>query len=419
MAELQDGIYHRPGDRPGKFFAIAFFRAARGLNARAVGGALQQLWSMWQDLRNGLVRDLPDAPVDGGNLTVLLGLGPKAFELDGAGRLLPEGLEREFLFRSPKGGGGGPLLGLQNHLAYADDVRENRATEEVAVQFIADSKLAVDRAIVETWKLLHDTADPVTGSTGLEFTTFYLGFQRDDHRSWIDFHDGISNLRSDEREQVIAIERSAAPRRAWLECGTYLAFLRLEVDIRAWRTLDRPTQELLVGRDKLTGCPLVSEGGEVVRLTACPIGGAPIWASENDPIAEPPAVSDVRLRQSHIHRANQHRRPASSRESSRIFRQGYEFLEWKESAPGFRLGLNFVSFQDTTERLIRILSQPGWLGDVNFGGDPDAQPLGIDRLLRVYAAGVYVVPPKVSGEPFPGASVFGEVDVAVAPSPGI
>jgi hypothetical protein len=62
-----------------------------------------------------------------------------------------------------------------------------------------------------------------------------------------------------------------------------LAFLRLEVDIRAWRTLDRPTQELLVGRDRLTGCPLVTEDGDVVQLGGCPIDGAPIWASENDP----------------------------------------------------------------------------------------------------------------------------------------
>jgi hypothetical protein len=55
---------------------------------------------------------------------------------------------------------------------------------------------------------------------------------------------------------------------------------------------------------------------------------------------------------------------------------------------------------------------------VNFGGDPGTQPLGIDRLLRVYAAGVYVVPPKVAEEPFPGASVFGAADAVVeAPAP--
>lgn len=400
MAELQDGIYHAPGQRPGRFFAIAFFRFPHGIGARPVGEALGELWTMWQGLREGHIRDLPEAPVEGGDLTVLLGYGPGTFTLEGVTRSRPEGLAGAFLFRSPKGGGGGPLLGLRNHLSFADDVRENRAAEDLAVQFIANSKLAVDRAIVETWKLLSDRADPDTGAAKLELTSFYLGFQRDDHRSWIDFHDGISNLRSDDREQVVKIDSGD------FAGGTYLAFLRLEVDIRAWRSVDRATQEMLVGRDKLTGCPLVSEDGQIVPMPACPVGGAPIWATENDPIAEPPRATDQRLRQSHIHRGNQHRPDAASRESLRIFRQGYEFMEWKESAPGFRLGLNFVSFQDTTERLIRILSQPGWLGDVNFGGDPDEQPAGMDRLLHVYAAGVYLVPPKAEGEAFPGASIF-------------
>ena len=406
MAELQDGIYHRPGSRPGRFFAIAFFRIPRAARARTVRDGLTELWGMWQGLREGHVRDLPGAAVEPGDLTVLIGYGPGVFGFDPTDRPRPEGLRDEFLFRSPKGGGGGPLLGLKNHLLYADDVRENRAAENIAVQFIANSKLAVDRAIVETWKLLSDRTNRETGAAPLEFTTFYMGFQRDDHRSWIDFHDGISNLRSDEREHVIKIDSGD------FAGGTYLAFLRLEVDIRAWRGLDRATQELLVGRDKLTGCPLISTNGQIAAMPGCPIGGAPIWASENDPIAEPKRVSDARLKQSHIHRGNQHHPNASSRDSLRIFRQGYEFLEWKESAPGFRLGLNFVSFQDTTERLIRILSQPGWLGDVNFGGDPDQQPSGMDRLLTVYAAGVYLVPPKNEGDPFPGAQAIFEPPVA-------
>jgi hypothetical protein len=164
-----------------------------------------------------------------------------------------------------------------------------------------------------------------------------------------------------------------------------------------------------VGRDKLLGCPLgeVDDHGALVALPGCPVGGAPIWATENDPIAEPPQTSDPRLQQSHIQRANHHMRPASDPHTRRIFRQGYEFLEWREGAPGFRVGLNFVSFQDTTARLTTMLTQPGWLGSTNFGGDPERQPAGLDRLLRVYAAGVYLVPPVVAGNGFPGAGVFG------------
>jgi Dyp-type peroxidase family len=404
---LQAGIYHAPGKTPGKFFGIAFLRVSAGETAGSTAGCLEELWAVWRKLREGRPRDLPGTQVPHGDLTVLLGLGPKAFQLRGM-RPVPDGLAPDFLFRSPRPSGGGPLLADRNRLSYADEVRANLATEEVVVQFIADSKLAVDRAIVETWKFLHDRADPDTGAAELELTTFFLGFQRDDHRSWIDFHDGISNLRSDERERIITIEREDGGPDAWLEGGTYLAFLRLEVDLATWRRVKRADQELIVGRDKLTGCPLVADGGEIGQLAGCPVGGAPIWATANDGIAEPPseARSDARLRASHVHRANQHVRPGTSRASLRIFRQGYEFMEWKESSPGFRLGLNFVSFQDTPERLIKMLSQPGWLGDVNFGGEADGQPTGMDRLLRVYAAGVYVVPPVKDGEPFPGADAF-------------
>jgi deferrochelatase/peroxidase EfeB len=400
MAELQDGIYHSEKDRPGRFFAIAFFRLRRGVRPKAVGPGLGRLWSMWQGLTRGELRDLPGVPVPVADLSVLIGYGPGPFVAEGAGHVVPGGLHPEFQFRPPRGGGGGPLLGVHNHLNFADDVRENRGADDVVVQFIANSKLAVDRAIVETWKLLADEPE-----TPVEFSTFYLGFQRDDHRSWIDFHDGISNLKSADRDQVVRIDAKAG-NDAWLASGTYLAFMRLEVDIRAWRGLGRSEQELLVGRDKLTGCPLVSsENGNRPR-EGCPIGGKGIWEKENDPIAEPKRTTDQRLRLSHVQRANQHRPDPAKPDSLRIFRQGYEFLEWKESAPGFRLGLNFVSFQDTPQRLFRILTQEGWLGDVNFGGDPDSQPPGMEQLLRVFAAGIYVVPPRVEGESFPGASIF-------------
>ena len=81
--------------------------------------------------------------------------------------------------------------------------------------------------------------------------------------------------------------------------------------------------------------------------------------------------------------------------------------------PGFRAGLNFVSFQDTPSRLLKMLTQGSWLGGTNFGGDEQGHP-ELASLLSVYGAGVYFVPPVVAGEPFPGAAALG---VAVAPPP--
>jgi Dyp-type peroxidase family len=406
---LQEGIYHAPGRRPGRHFAMLFLRTRPDIDATAAAAALADLWAMLQDLKAGRVRDLPGVglTVDQDDMTVLLGFGRNAFALEGVVQGRPRGLADEYLFRSADPGGGGPLL-RGSGLSYAPDVRANMATEAFCIQVIAESKLAVDRAVVETWKVLADAAQPA-----LEMTTFYLGNQRNDHRSWIDFHDGLSNLRSEDREGVIAI--GPGTDEPWAVGGTYLAFLRIAVDLPGWRRLSRADQELAVGRDKLTGCPIVGAGDDGLSTDpACPVTGTQIWESANDArFAEPPEVSDARVRSSHVQRANHHIRPSSDSGSRRIFRQGYEFLEWTGHAPGFRAGLNFVSFQDTPARLLKMLTAGGWLGGANFGGD-DAQHPELKTLLSVFAAGVYFVPPVVAGEPFPGAGALG---VAVEPAP--
>jgi deferrochelatase/peroxidase EfeB len=418
-AALQEGIYHAPGRRPGRHFALLFLRALPAVDAAAAADCLGDLWAMYGDLKAGRMRDLEGValPVDGDAMTVLLGFGRNAFELDGLALARPHGLADEYLFRSADRAGGGPLL-RGSGLSYAADVRANMATEAFCVQVIAATKLAVDRAVVETWKALADRAQPA-----LELAAFYLGNQRNDHRSWIDFHDGLSNLRSSDRESVIAI--GPGTDEAWAVGGTYLAFLRLAVDLAGWRRLGRAAQELAVGRDKLSGCPIVGvddgspggsqgTGGGMPRADpGCPVSGTQIFQTPNDvPFAEPPEVSDPVVRASHVQRANHHIRPASDSGSRRIFRQGYEFFEWAAGPPGFRAGLNFVSFQDTPARLLKMLTAGAWLGGASFGGDEAAHP-ELASLLSVYAAGVYFVPPFVEGEPFPGAAALG---VGVAPS---
>jgi Dyp-type peroxidase family len=408
MATLQEGIYHTPGQRPGAFFTILFLRAAPASTASQAGQAFGQLWQTYQDLKAGKVADLPGHPVASGELTVLVGYGPKAFQLPGAQRPLPNDLEAQHRFRSPLPTGGGPVL-LGSGLHYGQDVRTNLATEEIAVQLIAQTQLAVNRAVVETWRTLDALTDPQTSAAPLLLTSFYSGFQRDDGRSWLSFHDGVSNMESGERHGAIAIKPSGTQEDAWTEGGTYLAFVRLAIDLATWDALSRSQQELLVGRDRLTGCALTSVGpdGEPVPQPRCPVTStSEVTDAGNEAFREPPAVDDPLLRQSHVQRANHHERPINSRNSLRIFRQGYEFLEPLDQAPGFRAGLNFVSFQDSPERLFRMLTQDTWLGRTNFGGDPNRPLPGMDRLLTVRAAGVYLAPPTVDDEPFPGASLL-------------
>ena len=406
MPDLQEGIAHAKGTRPGAFFAIIFLQAARDVAVGQIGDALTELWTVYDGLKAGRVPDLePEVvPHDDDHLRVMLGFGPNIFDVEAVAEPPPAGFDGN-LFRSPQGRGGPLLPGAGLH--YAADVAANPATEHLCVHVTADTKLAVDRVVVETWKLLHDRIDAATGIAPLSITDFYLGFQRQDRRSWIDFHDGLSNLEAREREAAIAI-KPANGDRPWCLGGTYLAFIRISVDLTAWRKLTRREQELLVGRDKLTGCPITELGPDGSTRTdpGCPVNRTPIWHDANDALfAEPPTTVGQPIAMSHVQRANHHDSRVEAPRSGRIFRQGYEFLEWQPGSPPFRLGLNFVSFQDTPARLLQILCSGGWLGGVNFGGDPDRQPPGMDRLLSVYAAGIYLLPPR--GDPFPGASVFG------------
>lgn len=411
---VQEGIYFRKGETPAPFFSIMFLQADRAVGARAIGDTVLGLWTLYQGLKQGNVPDLPGAPVLAEDLQVLLGFGPKTFSLEGAVRGRPEGLDDESLFASPLPGGGGSLL-RGSGLSYAPEMRENRATEEVVVQFTGNSRLAVERGVVETWKHLHAIADPQTGAAPLGITTFYLGDQREDQRSWIDFHDGLSNLQSSERPAVVAIDPSGVPEEDWTVNGTYLAFARIGIDLAGWGSLTRHQQELVVGRDKLTGCPLTRSGpdGAPVVAAGCPVAGQDITDPHN-PFRVAGQGGDAVIRRSHIQRANHHLE-ASDPGGLRIYRQGYPFLEWQEASPGFRAGLNFVSFQDTPSRVTRMLTQPGWLGGTNFGGDPAHDPPVLSTLLAVYAAGIYFVPPVNDDEPFPGAAIFGVVP-ALAPA---
>jgi hypothetical protein len=113
-----------------------------------------------------------------------------------------------------------------------------------------------------------------------------------------------------------------------------------------------------------------------------------------------------------MYRANLNRQdPPEQDQSNRIFRQGYEFVEWLGNER-LRVGLNFVSFQRSLARLERILHLPGWLGDASFGGTPDAAPAPVGgvpplRIVSVIGGGFYAVPPlPAAGQPFPGAEIF-------------
>ena len=227
---------------------------------------------------------------------------------------------------------------------------------------------------MEVWKLIEDEGLPLVPVASFE------GFGRPDGRGWLEFHDGVTNMASSQRTGAIAAPADPP----WMAGGTYMAFLRLRVDLRTWRALDRGDQELVVGRDKLTGSPLVAVRRDA-RGRARPVAGPPLPRHPTDEQLatrlDPPQTGDPLLEASHVHRANQNRASPEAPAALRIFRQGYDFLD-AIGPDGPELGLNFVSFQSDLQTLQHVMHLPGWLADVNFGGP--ATPRG--RRATVAAA---------------------------------
>lgn len=382
---LQEGIYWDCSGCTPESFAILFLNATRDAPPDQVAGALDQLWRMYDDLKRGRVRSLPASTVPDGRLQVLVGYGHRLLERSPVRDALPSRLrDGRFLNPDEEAGAVSPGAGL----CYAGDVNRNPADADIVVQLTADTELAVTRGVVETWRCLR-----ALDRRPLTMRAFYTGFQRDDRRSWIDFHDGVANLPMRERRGVIEI---ADPDASWTDGGTYMAYMRIAVDLAVWDDLQTGDQELLVGRDKASGAALLpGRGGTVVRQRLAP-GTSEIVEPANKEAREAFKIpSGSRLGSGHVQRTGR------QRTHRRIFRQGYSFLEQIGRPPYFRAGLNFVSFQGMPATVHDMLTLRDWLGGTGFGGEA-ADVHRLEGLLTVRAAGMFLVPPKG----FPGRSVL-------------
>ncbi|MBV9789047.1 MAG: Dyp-type peroxidase [Chloroflexi bacterium] len=402
---IQDGIYFRKGQTPGKCYRLLLINIRSGTRPNEARAAIAAIWTLLAELRRGIVRDLrpleagdPEVIVPDGGLTCLLGFGARLFNPSlHVPRLVATDLRPPELVSLRPNGVGTPFL----NLPWAGEEQRRPGEADLALQFIAETELAVNRAVVEIWKLIDDQDLP------LDFVTMHAGFSRNDRRSWIDFHDGLNNLESSQRRGAIEVVL-ADP--AWMKGGTYMGVLRVSVDLAVWRSLPREHQEILVGRNKLTGCPLeeIERGrnGELSLkfMPGCPFG-EPLTPAQQAAFRDPPRPGDPLVQLSHIHRSNHNRGAPDTDANNRVFRQGYEFLETLADGKPC-LGLHFVSFQRQLARLTNLLRLNGWLRDVNFGGatNPRAGEPAPIQFLSVVAGGLYAVPPN--NDPFPGAEIF-------------
>lgn len=397
---LQPGIYFQTGRQPPRHFRLLLLDAPGSASPGSVASCLSDLKRLLDGLASGDVPELLGQDDVGAersreqfdDLEWLLGVGRRLFDPRVRDLPLVEAERPSGLTYLNRPGPAFPAL------PWESKTDENAGEGDFCLQFTASSEAAVNLAVVETWKLLADRGYPMRA------THVFSGFGRHDGRGWLEFHDGVSNMASSQRAR--AITARADP--AWMEGGTYLAFLRIAVDLDSWRLLSRSEQELMVGRDKLSGRPLVAiergPSGEVNPVVSAPLDENSS-ALERAAFRDPPQTTEPILEASHTHRANQSRASADVPAGLRIFRQGYDFFDGI-SPEGPRVGLNFVSFQADLLTLQHILHLPDWLGGVNFGGssDPDEGEPPQHPLLRLTAGGFYAVPPLA--EPFPGAPLL-------------
>lgn len=402
---------------PNRTFGMVSLRIVPDSHSRDVRRCLQKLWKVYDTLCAGKLSH-SEIRVPTGGLTVLIGYGPKIFKLEGIKKSIPYDFNQ---FLPPTKFGGDILEGCG--IKYSRDSPINLSlTDDIVFQFIASSQLAVYRAIVETWKqtaLNHDSC--------FQFSKFFSGFQRDDRRSWMGFHDEISNMNNaTERKKAIFIHplnNDLHFRDYWTTGGTYMAYLRIQINLAEWEKISTEQQELIVGRDKETGVPLLgvdTQGKPVPRPNLKTI--STVNSIDSNYLEHPDYFSldtlpkrlranldyssSVRiLSQSHIGRTRHIDGLNSDKPSSRrIYRQGFEFIEPLDHRPSnpLRLGLNFISFQNDPRRLFFILSDPNWMGRSNFGGMFSESIAS--NLLSVLTSGIFYIPPLQ--KPFPGVSIF-------------
>jgi deferrochelatase/peroxidase EfeB len=395
----QEGIAFESGVRPAPCYRLVLLDVASGTTAAAAAGALGAVTYMLRELAHGRVRELAGQPTRHAKasddhfcgLRTLLGYGRRFFDGEVHEPALTEDERHVYLSYLP-----GPPAAFPC-IPWAQPYGSNQGEADIAIQLTGCRESAVSCAAVEIWKLIADERLP------LEVVSSFAGFGRRDGRGWLEFHDGVSNLESRQRLAVL----EALPDPPWMGRGTYMAFLRLAVDLALWRSLERSAQELIVGRDKLSGAPLrsVDRSGERACPVAAPAASGDLSAGELAERRDPPQTMDPLLEASHVHRSNQSRASSGAPGALRMFRQGYDYLDGL-GPDGPAVGLNFVSFQSDLRALHHLLHLPGWLGDVNFGGPvhPQAGDTPSPALLTLLAGGLYAVPP--TAEPFPGAGLL-------------
>jgi deferrochelatase/peroxidase EfeB len=199
--------------------------------------------------------------------------------------------------------------------------------------------------------------------------TVERGYQRIDGTEPFGYADGVRNIARGVRSGHVFVQPdSEVDEPRWAIGGSYMAFMRIVQNRDAFKGLaDEAARDAVIGRRR-DGSRLDLEGVDPRREPAEPIPNLP------------PA--------SHVRKAA----PRGPHDDTQIFRRGLPFLEVADGR--VRVGLNFASFQSSTDQLDTVLND--WMLSPNFpveGAGPDALLDPSRGFTSIERVGLYFVPP--------------------------
>lgn len=408
---IQNGIYFQPNSRPGRSFSIVFLKIGKKVQADEIAEDISELWKNLMALEKGVVRDLTVSEKHRyeGNLSTLMGFSDRIFNIPGIQKSKPKNFSSDF-FNNPVEDPNRKIASGVS-LRYANGVSHNPGLDaDIAIQFIGESEAVTNRAVIETWRHLNDETSANLSSIGIIRT--YSGYNSPDGRNLLNFHDGVSNIKTQDRPDFILVKDSSLDEKdKWFANGTFMSYLRMSIDVETWEKLGRKYQERIMGRDKLTGCPIVgiNKNDENIPLRDCPVKGTTEVIEKGNEIYREfdPAIYgrlfsqyDANQGLSGSHLEKMILRKGDTAKRSKIYRQGYNFMEYLDNYPYISIGLNFVSFQNNMETFFGLIKY-------GFGQmSPNKTIYNLTQYLSTIATGLFLVPPHQIGEQFPGEGIF-------------